>query len=747
MPEYRQIANLRGPEGPEGPQGTTEPRGTLSASTDIEDLDWGLWAVQSTQVAEGIGLPGPRASVGYLEKIKLTDDRYSYRYTTLDRGDDDERHAIWTRGMDTDGNLLPDWKRIYPDTGTPGTSAPAAIRSLAAQDGWLAVYDPTDTEGMTISSNGFAVSIRDSLGNLPPLGASGSPRRLDEGAFGQLSALGRTTASNFLSVDFDGEMDEQLAIVTLIQKDDPHSGFGEFVFDGVDYDHRNAFLVNSDGEASVFDGLSISGHPLSSGTHVVACVFDGAETTSVIDGQLNHYGSNRQNQMLPTGLTVGARYDGTQPWRGDIGPVLIYKGRPPQEVLNRMTALLHSLSGAPRAQSTFSPGTRIFSVDGEGNETFRVGDPDAFGRSTAQSLMKMMTCYTARQTLTSNSDLDETVEIHEDDVNNNIYRAGDIISYRDLMYAAALPSSNATPATIARHVGQILLDEDSGSSDLSPRERFVVEMEQVADDLGYEGISFRYPWSQGLMTPRQLVDLMRRISEDDALREIFGARERELTFDGPEVRTTTVTHTIEANAPHHVPYVAGKTGSGFGVGHVVVAWEAPDGTEHITAVMDTDQDVSALRYEELWKAQTAVLHGAGSVQQVPAGVGDTERTTQVRDITGLVGALDGTVSILRNGSTVTITVDRARLPEGLNLQGVLPSGLRPRVRTAGLLTAGDDSGSDIVPIRVFPGGTLRVYGNSEDDELSGVLTYSVDASRFVSSPFPGIPWGVNDGPG
>ncbi len=85
-------------------------------------------------------------------------------------------------------------------------------------------------------------------------------------------------------------------------------------------------------------------------------------------------------------------------------------------------------------------------------------NPDCAGHMA--SITKLMT---AMVMLDHISDLDELVEVQESDLRRgtgNFLQVGDVASYRDLLHAMLLPSSNTAAHAIARCVGRkVLLEE------------------------------------------------------------------------------------------------------------------------------------------------------------------------------------------------------------------------------------------------------------------------------------------------
>lgn len=78
-------------------------------------------------------------------------------------------------------------------------------------------------------------------------------------------------------------------------------------------------------------------------------------------------------------------------------------------------------------------------------------------QTAPSSATKTITCITALDYI---DDLDETVEMLESDMvggSGRVFEAGDIVSYRDLLYAAMLPSSNMSAHALAANLGKKIL--------------------------------------------------------------------------------------------------------------------------------------------------------------------------------------------------------------------------------------------------------------------------------------------------
>lgn len=229
-----------------------------------------------------------------------------------------------------------------------------------------------------------------------------------------------------------------------------------------------------------------------------------------------------------------------------------------------------------------------------GQITLADGDPDQISPNGIASITKMMTAWVVMKHL-STSQLDDNVTMISQDFHSysgSRFRSGDILSYRELLLASATRSDNTAPFTLARAVGNII----SSGGGVS---RFVQEMNDEASNLMYSGASFTTPWNLGRMSPRQVADLLRRVLDDSTLAGIFGTKSTRISVGGPNSRSVLLEHTIHRFSVEPVQgWVAGKTGTWQGNGHLAIAWDHPSGDEHITVILDAISD-GAPRYNRL----------------------------------------------------------------------------------------------------------------------------------------------------
>lgn len=624
------------------------------------------------------------------------------------------------------------------DSRVQGSQAFRRIVELAARDGWLAVYDPTNPGTTTVGSDGTVRGIEDALGNLPEIvpTTEGRPKFVP-GEFGQLAGCS-TDGDNatLLRATFGAPLEQPTTVVVVARADDPVGGSGErFLVDGNgggSSGRNNIFLRQArhwvaNGGESAIGRVRADSHP-----HIIAATFDGERTHLRLDGQTQAFGAGSGANNPMAGLRLGERYipNGTH-WQGSYGVALVYHGDIPQDVLDRMLTLLHGLTGIPKASPSLLPHTRAYSVNGVDDPTFAHGDPDTLLATGVASMTKMMTLWTARQHLTSSADLDATVTIAESELRGARWQAGDEVSVRDLMFAAAVPSDNAAPAVIGRYVGDLILSDEGGSG--SGLGRFKDEMNAEAARLGYDGAVFVGTVGDGVISPAQLADLMRRSVADSELRSMYSAPSHSITVTGPNARTVDVTHTVFADGVPPVPeFVAAKTGTFGGRGHVTMVWEHPNGTEHITVILNTDSDNVTERYDELRRVITATTSDVpvaptgvvGSAPESPVGDAPVVNITDLFDGASVSGSNAGAY-ISRKSGWATLSLVSIRLPEDFSQAGLIPEGFRPQTFFYGVVQGSRTPPMDVRAIQVNATGNVQIHGNTDSEALRASLSWPI----------------------
>lgn len=224
------------------------------------------------------------------------------------------------------------------------------ILTLAEDDGWTAVYDPTNPNTRTLRESGgdlFVAEIADGLGNMPALtqATEADQFKLLPGHFGQLDGLeGNGTSRIMSSSTFTAHAQPNFDVV--VARDD--GGSNERVMtDGSTWNHRQQTGVTSSGAYILFANTSLTGSATDTDKHIFGSLFNGAssvlyrDSSSIMSGDAGSDGRN--------GFMLGCRDTGGNIWTGELGVHLHYNGEPSSAVRTRMFDLLHALTGIAKA--------------------------------------------------------------------------------------------------------------------------------------------------------------------------------------------------------------------------------------------------------------------------------------------------------------------------------------------------------------------------------------------------------------
>jgi len=238
------------------------------------------------------------------------------------------------------------------------------------------------------------------------------------------------------------------------------------------------------------------------------------------------------------------------------------------------------------------------------------------------SVVKVITALVFRDWVTG-AMLDDTVAFDGADAANPATEShaglvsGDILSWRDLLYAAMLPSGNDAARCIARNVGALIVAGGGPGTSSTAATRFVQAMNAKAVALGMASSTFADAVGLdvgNVTTPADLAKAMLEVAGDDYLCGVMGAMSHTATITGPNARAATWTHTVApyAGAGGSVPIpelIAAKTGtvtySGADAqynsgGCLAALWQLPGGARRVSVILGAalpDPD----RYRDLRK--------------------------------------------------------------------------------------------------------------------------------------------------
>lgn len=647
------------------------------------------------------------------------------------------------------------------DSGIPEESR--LILELAQSDGWHALYDPTNPAGRRLS-DGMVTGLKDLLGNLPEAVAQdgASPPRWDAEAFNGSGAtsFGDSGAVAVLSTGhFAAALGQPTFILALGQSRTARAGDrGSFLIDSGSALSRHAIYASgtSADRWAVYAGNEYAAHAvMDTRPHVFGFMVNGpyGEEGSrfYLDGQPQDgevFGDNSRNVRGLSGITFGCDHvvSADRFWDGFLGPVLVYKGIPQQSVRERMTRLLLSRIVPPQPVLIDRLNSDAAILVNEDRTVAFAKNPDEL--HIPASMTKMLTAYLIRTVLTDDRLAQTTVLGDDDNLEGSLpqLRAGDIISYGDLLHLAMLPSHNVAVNILVSRLGS----EFPGSG--LPRRRFDTAIAALVDAWGWEGAVFRSPSgisTANKTTARQMAELLWRIhDEDPALLEIMGKASHEIPVGGLTPRTVVARHTIQRNRIPALPdFVAGKTGLLLGVGGTVAM--LMDGIHGRQVVVTMSAQPPA---ERLWDAR-AIVDGRASTwaSSSPAIVSTENRLLQALENPHSASrqALDAryasiagpcaktTVPIIGDDipentqvrlsrtseGLVEMQIAGVRLPQDLVTGALVPVGYRPHRIAYGACTMRSQDSIGLVEVLVRPNGTLEFRGNEQQLPLRGTLTW------------------------
>jgi serine-type D-Ala-D-Ala carboxypeptidase (penicillin-binding protein 5/6) len=212
---------------------------------------------------------------------------------------------------------------------------------------------------------------------------------------------------------------------------------------------------------------------------------------------------------------------------------------------------------------------------------------DAFKGDEKRQIASLTKIATAKVVLdwatTTSTDLAEQVVIPEQVIdelgeNNPIgLQANDLISYRDLLYAALMQSDNIAAATLAYYVGAALRQAgDDRLRELGSIEVFVSQMNALARQLGMERTLFLNPHGleprkglQPYSTALDLAKLAAYAMKDAAFRFYVSQKERKVSFNrGGQVFQYLLRNTNELLGTNGIDGV--KTGQTARAGECII---------------------------------------------------------------------------------------------------------------------------------------------------------------------------------
>lgn len=470
------------------------------------------------------------------------------------------------------------------------------ILDLAKRDGWLSVYDFTNEATLSLVESAgvqYISGVTDALGH-SPAGLQVTPAQrpvLVNDGIGGLKAA-RFAGTQKLLIADSVIYNQAYSVLTVSKFTGPLNvvgSTGKFAFSGRGADRPGIIGYDNAGVLSAWHGNGVAGNTLSNEAFVFGAIFNGDDSTVYQDGW--YIGANPvvTTNKMQMGY-IGADYQGARGWIGDISALLVYNGNPGEEKIKRMQVLLADVFDVP------VPPLEISAL---GATVTRLSDmkvlyaKNASGTGHVASVTKTMACLVLDRKV---ADLSQTLTVVASDVvdsaTSSFVKAGDVVSYIDLMHSAMLPSDNNAATAIARGVGYLI--NPGAANDTEARAAFYAEMNAVGALLGMGSTTFLNAYEGTTSNATDLTKMLAHISANaPRLMTVGGQRTHVMTVTGTAPRTYTITSTIYP--PDFPGYVFGKTGTGNNYGSLVFLWDR-DGERYASVMVRSYP--SGLRYRE-----------------------------------------------------------------------------------------------------------------------------------------------------
>ena len=676
----------------------------------------------------------------------------------------------------------PAWFIEGKDTFAGPTSATAQIYELAVRDGWTAMFDPA----MATIVDGEIV-IPDLLGNLadPFKGQSGQGV-INENGYGALASLTGTSVSRLINGVHDGVTPLHMMVATEFIPGPVEQAFFNGGFDtNINPDITTYQRVHvPGGSANLWVGRSgadgtVRGKEITPGKHIFDVTWEGSDELFRVDGQYIQRLYTRvaaRTYNLRIGRNARAGQESTL-WQGGIGVILMRRDRD-EVAIRRMRDLLIELGHIEREKPRFMPAPRICVLDRQGVVRIAKGDVDSVPDASFLSLTKGWNLLTLLLIMgitpdRQNEDLldSTTVTIEAGDFLWGVpsgtpagrFRVGDVVTLRELAYAAAVPSDNDAPLALARFGGAMLPGTDD------PKARFVGRMMELADSWGWTRHRVEVPGGGGFASARDAADLMFRIADHPVAREIYGAWEHDIVVQGgPAPRQWSEVKGLSWTPGLRSEILVSKTGGdGVEISHVAGVWRDPStGEEFAIAVMGINRQDPGWRYQSpVVEATSRTDDWQSALEALRTGCawinssenyrsGAVTRRTGKYDVTSLfTGAVRGTATFGEPGIFLEVVGEHVHLSfYRVEVPGItfissefIKDGLRPQNDEPGFLMRGDKA----FPVLVRASGSVVVDGGDVNyppepttgrKYIHGKLIWPRRAYRASYPRLPGVPF-------
>lgn len=597
------------------------------------------------------------------------------------------------------------------------TNSPGKLKELADNQGWTALFDPSN--GSSIAGS----SIKDSLGNLPNLSGAG-PVQVSPAVFGDFSGVQGTFNMNRVESSTPnfhlmilGEYRRSTATQTLFSSN--ASGY--------------AIRVNPEGKLFIYTPSGSYQVSIPEGTFL----FELEGQPEVIRARINGHWAYEVVPSVEGGFNlpssnwvVGMSQDSSSAWQGYIGPVLFRETALDRLSTNRMRDfILSRCAPTPTGSLAIDPRVRVLNTDQFGSVVGVQGDPHKVPSHSMASVTKAINALVVRQYYTTSASLDEEVTLQAQDIfsgssNLDLLQEGDIFTVRELLSLSLSPSNDTAPRVLARITGEKIPGSDP------PRAKFVRKMQDLVDSFEHPGGVVQNVRASSMLSSYMGVDIGKRLAEDPEL--VFCASRPANYYvrsRGVNPRDVFCGHGVHIYGMYWPEFLCGKGGSvGATWSHLTAVWDL-DGVRYFTVVFSN--------HESFWGGITSLRRIAirAAVDQVRTRVpleepglrslvGTQVTTSGPRDITPVfsgnlsrMGGYAGSgVYIERVEKNVYLRFVDMQGSANFSIVAAIPPGFRPGDRIRANISSA--TGASDIPVLVLDTGqiyinipaTTRIYG-------------------------------------
>lgn len=495
---------------------------------------------------------------------------------------------------------------------TPSADAHAALLAMAQEDGWTALYDPTDSAMVTLDGSGNATALKDSLGRYPDASALAPTALTDAGALKASSSVWMATGATNSDRTVIGLV-KVLSSAYAIPFSHSTSAGSTANLSGLTANFAGVWQAR----ASIDPGYSRL-DSLMGGPEWVVFEFNTSTGETRLGGQRVISDEDLAGSRNSSGSSFVFGADLSGAGKVEAGPLLIMEGGVDEQTRSNAVDMLSNLSGAPIANRIGGRTAEAYATmrpNGELVEAFRPDRPVQLA-----SLTKVLTDYLARKVVT-NAMLDQTIQataqyVVEPTSRIPVVYPGDTFTWRTAFHLSMLVSHNQVTDTIAYHASVLLFGPVAGASITNPGpqiDRFVQHMNDYVLSQGWTEGKFTTPQGRydSILTPRHFSALMHKVNAEDSwLRGVMAALSynwsvnRINPIEGePNPSTGTVTNIVRVDSGGQdlLELAGGKSGDtpAPAIRTISAFWDDPVTGERLVTTGLNTGNVSADRYQLL----------------------------------------------------------------------------------------------------------------------------------------------------